>query len=315
MLCVGIGTPPGGALGRHRRGLLHPRAADDVDAEGRLRQDGRDARATMFLEAGGTIVTGAEVARVVVEGGRARGDRDRRRPALHRQGRRLRACDARRLFLEQLPAGRRARRTCGSGCRDEDHDAVVLPGPARRRHGPHALPRADQAAQLHLPVPRHRQGDGELPQRERRGGRVLPLRRDVPPAGDGAARAWHSVKLECPTTLDSGDRLGARQGGIADTFIRRTEADHPRPRDARRREARSGRRSTSSATPATPTARSPAGRSSPELLTRGRPQQRTGVPGLYMSRALDDADRGRAVGHGVRLQHGRHGRGRPGLSR
>ena len=91
-----------------------------------------------------------------------------------------------------------------------------------------------------------------------------------------------SVKLECPTTLVSGDLDWERdKEAIADTFIRRAEQVIPGPARTTSSCAESGRRWTWSATPATPTAPSPGGRWFREMLSRQRPPQRTVVPGLY----------------------------------
>jgi len=92
----------------------------------------------------------------------------------------------------------------------------------------------------------------------------------------------HSVKLECPTRLDSkGIDWERDKESIADTFIRRTEAIIPglskhvvvkeirTPADLQRDIGNSEGAFAGWAF-------------TPELLTRGRPQQKTPVPGLYM---------------------------------
>jgi prolycopene isomerase len=93
----------------------------------------------------------------------------------------------------------------------------------------------------------------------------------------------HSLKLECPTRLDSkGIDWERDKGAIADTFIRRTEAIIPDlSKHVVVREIRTPadlQRDTGNSEGAF------AGWAFiPELLTRARPRQRTAVPGLYMA--------------------------------
>ena len=93
----------------------------------------------------------------------------------------------------------------------------------------------------------------------------------------------HSMKLECPTRLDSkGIDWERDKNAIADTFIRRTEAIIPDlAKHVVVREIRTPldlQRDTGNSEGAF------AGWAfTPELLTRKRPAQRTPVPGLYMA--------------------------------
>jgi prolycopene isomerase len=93
----------------------------------------------------------------------------------------------------------------------------------------------------------------------------------------------HSLKLECPTRLDSkGIDWERDKDSIADTFISRTEAIIPDlAKHVVVREIRTPldlQRDTGNSEGAF------AGWAfTPELLTRARPRQRTPVPGLYMA--------------------------------
>ena len=233
MLCVGIAAAPAelsaviaGVFFVHAlRTMWMPRGGFGKIAE---------ALAEMFEEAGGTIELDADVNRVLVKDGRAIGveTADGRTFTADAV---VSACDAKRLFLEMLPpevvpADLRQRLP-----RHED-DAGVLPGPARRRHGPRAVPQRHQAAQLHLSVSRHRPRDGELPERKCRGSGVLPLRGHLPPARDGAARPARGQARVPDAARLEGDRLGPRQGGDRGHVHSPDGGDHPRPVEAHRRE-------------------------------------------------------------------------------
>ena len=226
MLCVGIAAAPAelsaviaGVFFVHAlRTMWMPRGGFGKIAE---------ALAEMFEEAGGTIELDAEVNRVLVEDGRARRHRDRRRAHVHRGRGRLGVRREAALPRDAAPGGR-AGRPARAAPGHEDN-AGVLPGPARRRHGPRAVPQRHQAAELHLSVPRHRPRDGELPERKRRGGGVLPVRGHLPPAGDGAAgQARGEAGVPDAARLE-GDRLGPRQGGDRGHVHPPDGGDHPRP--------------------------------------------------------------------------------------
>lgn len=279
MLCVGIATPPAelsaviaGVFFVHSlRTMWMPRGGFGKLAE---------TLAEMFQELDGTLETGAEVTRVLVEDGRAVGVETA-------DGRRFTAdavvcaSDAKRLFLELLPPD-------------------VVPGSLRKRLP--GMKTTPAFFQVQLGV------DMDLePYRERikRLNFIYPYP-DIDramanfPNGNVEEAAYylyvatfhqpemappgkHSLKLECPTRLDSkGIDWERDKGSIADTFISRTEAIIPGlAKHVVVREIRTPldlQRDTGNSEGAF------AGWAfTPELLTRARPRQRTPVPGLYMA--------------------------------
>ena len=278
MLCVGIAAAPAelsaviaGVFFVHAlRTMWMPKGGFGKIAE---------ALATMFQELGGTIETGAEVTRVVVENGRARGieTADGRRFTADAV---VSACDAKRLFLDMLPPD-------------------VVPGDLRRRLP--GMKTSPAFFQVQLGV------DMDLePYREqiKRLNFIYPypdIDRAMANFPDGnveeaayylyvatfhqpemAPPGKHSLKLECPTRLDSkGIDWERDREAIADTFIRRTEAIIP---DLSKHVVVKEIRTPADL--ARDTGNSEGAFAGwafiPELLTRGRPKQRTGVPGLYM---------------------------------
>jgi prolycopene isomerase len=277
MLCVGIAAAPAelsaviaGVFFVHSlRTMWMPKGGFGKLAE---------ALATMFQEEGGTLETGAEVTRVLVENGRAVGieTRDGRTFTADAV---VSACDAKRLFLELLPP-------------------EVVPGDLRRRLP--GMKTTPAFFQVQLGV------DMDLePYREqiKRLNFVYPYP-DIDramanfPNGNVEEAAYylyvatfhqpemappgkHSLKLECPTRLDSkGIDWDRDKETIADTFIRRTEAIIPdlskhvvvkeirTPADLARDTGNSEGAFAGWAF-------------TPELLTRARPAQRSPVPGLY----------------------------------
>src|SRR5581483_9832748 len=278
-LCVGIAAAPAelsaviaGVFFVHAlRTMWMPRGGFGKLAEG---------LATMFQELGGTIENDAEVNRIVMRNGRAAGIEtvDGRQFTADAV---VSACDAKRLFLEMLP-----------------EDAV--PGDLRRRLP--GMKTTPSFFQVQLGV------DMDLePYRDRikRLNFIYPYP-DIDramanfPNGNVEEAAYylyvatlhqpemappgqHSMKLECPTRLDSkGIDWERDKDQIADTFIRRTEAIIP---DLSKhivvREIRTPldlARDTGNSEGAF------AGWAfTPELLTRAKPKQRTPVPGLYMA--------------------------------
>ncbi|MGY1679185.1 phytoene desaturase family protein [Geodermatophilus sp. SYSU D01176] len=279
MLCVGIGTAPSELsaviaavfLVHALRPMWMP-----TGGFGRLAEVLRE----MFLDAGGTVVTDAEVQRVLVSQGRARG-------VLTTDGRGYTAdavvcaSDARRLYTEQLPAH------------------VVPPG---LRHRVRTMPTTPAFFQVQLGV------DLDLTRPEldlKRLNFVYPSR-DVDkamanfPLGNVeeaayylyvatfhqpelAPRGMHSVKLECPTRLDStGIDWDRDKEAVADVFVRRAEELIPdlrkhvvvrrvyTPQDMVRRTRNADGAFAGWAFV-------------PETLTRARPQQRSPLPGLYLA--------------------------------
>ncbi len=279
MLCVGIGASPSrlsaiiaGVFFIHAlRTMWMPRGGFGKVGE---------ALADMFQEQGGTLLTGSEAVRILVEDGRAAGIETL-------DGRRFRAravvsaCDARRTFLQML---------------EPQHVPVEL----RERLPRMAL--TPSIFQVHLGV------DMDLePYRSqlKRLNFIYPYD-DIDramanfPAGNVEEAAFflyvatfhqpemappgkHSLKLEAYTTLHSkGIDWERDKEKIGDIFIRRAEQlipdlgkhivtrVHRTPLDLQR--------DTGNAEGAF------AGWSfSPELLSRGRPYQRTPVPGLYLA--------------------------------
>ncbi len=276
-LCVGIGTPPG-RLSAAIAGVFLTHALRTMW----MPQGGFGALAemlrTMYLEAGGVVVTEAEVKKVTIRGGRARGVETK-------DGRRFTASavvcasDARRLYLEQLPK-------------------AVVPATLRQRLP--LLPTTPSFFQVQLGI------DLDLtPYRDQikrlnfiYDGHDLDEALAQFPAGnvekaayylyvatfhqpDLAPPGMHSIKLECPTTLVSGDIDWERdKEWIADEFIRRTEAVIPNLREhivvRRVRTPLDMVRDTGNSDGAF------AGWALvPQMLSKQRPPQRTVVPGLY----------------------------------
>ncbi|HEX2075308.1 MAG TPA: NAD(P)/FAD-dependent oxidoreductase [Geodermatophilus sp.] len=281
MLCVGIGTAPSELsaviasvfLVHALRLMWMPKGGF-----GRLAEVLRE----MFVEAGGTVVTGAEVDRMLVAGGRVRGVRtvDGREFTADAV---VCASDARRLYTEQLPA------------------EVV---PPKLRAAVQAFPTTPAFFQVQLGI------DLNLDS-ARYGGDLKRLNfvyphRDIDKAmanfslGNVEEAAYylyvatfhqpelappgmHSIKLECPTRLDSvGIDWDRDKDAIADSFIRRTEALIPGLRRhivARRvhtpldmlRRTRNDRGAFAGWAMV------------PQMLGRSRPQQRSPVPGLYLA--------------------------------
>jgi phytoene desaturase len=279
MLCVGIAAAPA-ELSAVIAGVFFTHALRTQwmpkGGFGKL----AEALATMFQEEGGTLETGAEVNRIIVENGRAAGVEtvDGRRFTADAV---VAACDAKRLFLEMLPP-------------------EIVPGELRRRLP--GMKTTPAFFQVQLGV------DMDLePYREqiKRLNFIYPYP-DIDkamanfPNGNVEEAAYylyvatfhqpemappgqHSLKLECPTRLDSkGIDWDRDRETIADTFIRRTEAIIPdlakhvvvkeirTPLDLHRDTGNSEGAFAGWAF-------------TPELLTRARPKQRTGVPGLYMA--------------------------------
>ena len=232
----------------------------------------------MYLEAGGTVITSAEVARVVVRGGKARGVETVDGRVFTAKAV-VCASDARRLYLDQLPA------------------SVV---PAKLRERLPQLPTTPSFFQVQLGV------DMDLtPYRDQikrlnfvYDGHDLDEAMAQFPSGNVEKAAFYvyvatfhqpdlappgmaSVKLECPTTLVSGDLDWERdKEWIADTFIRRAEQVIPGLRDhivvRRVRTPLDMVRDTGNSDGAF------AGWALvPQMLSRQRPPQRTVVPGLY----------------------------------
>ena len=279
MLCVGIATAPAelsaviaGVFFVHAlRTMWMPRGGFGKLAE---------TLAEVFEELGGTLETEAEVTRVLVEDGRAVGVETA-------DGRQFRAnavvcaSDVKRLFSEQLPP-------------------EVVPEALRNRVS--AMKTTPAFFQVQLGV------DMDLePYRERikRLNFVYPypdIDRAMANFTNGnveeaayylyvatfhqpemAPPGQHSLKLECPTRLDSkGIDWERDKDSIADTFIRRTEAIIPDlAKHVVVREIRTPadlQRDTGNSEGAF------AGWAFvPDLLTRARPKQRTPVPGLYLA--------------------------------
>lgn len=279
MLCVGIGTAPSELsaviasvfLVHALRLMWMPRGGF-----GRLAEVLRE----MFIEAGGTVATGAEVDRMLVTGGRVHGVRtvDGRE---FTAGSVVCASDARRLYTEQLPAD-------------------VVPRRLRTAVRTHPTTPAFFQVQLGIDLDLTRYGD-EI----KRLNFIYP-HRDIDkamanfPLGNVEEAAYylyvatlhqpelappgmHSIKLECPTRLDSvGIDWDRDKDAIADVFIRRTEALIP---DLRRHIV--ARRVY---TPLDMVRRTHNNQGAfagwglvPQMLSRSRPQQRSPLPGLYLA--------------------------------
>jgi prolycopene isomerase len=276
-MCIGIGTPPR-RLSVLMASLFLVHALQTMwmprGGFGAL----IDSMVDMFKEAGGDVVTGAEVARVTVGQGHVTG-------VVTTDGRRLKASsvvcasDVRRLYAEQLPTGvvpTKLRRmlpelpTSPSFFQvqlgidmDLDRDAVkrlnfIYPYPdIDRACGNFSAGNVEEAA-YYLYVATFHQPE-------------------MAPPG------MHSIKLECPTQLISkGIDWDRDKEDVADIFIRRTEALIPGLRDhilvRRVRTPLDMVRETHNADGAF------AGWDFvPDMLSRRRPSQRTPVPGLYLA--------------------------------
>jgi prolycopene isomerase len=279
MLCVGIAAAPAelsaviaGVFFTHAlRTMWMPRGGFGKLAE---------ALAEMFEEAGGTIETGAEVTRVLVERGRAAGIETA-------DGRTFTAdavvcaSDAKRLFLELLPPD-----VVPSGLRERlpgmkttpaffqvqlgiDMDLEPYRKDIKRLNFIYPYPEIDRAM-ANFP-------NGNVEEAAYYLYVATFHQPEMAPPGQ------HSLKLECPTRLDSkGIDWERDKESIADTFIRRTEAIIPNlskhvvvkeirtPLDLQRDTGNSEGAFAGWAF-------------TPELLSRGRPKQRTPVPGLYQA--------------------------------
>ena len=279
MLCVGIAAAPAelsaviaGVFFVHAlRTMWMPRGGFGKLAEG---------LAEMFQELGGTLETEAEVTRVLVEGGRAVGIETA-------DGRQFRAravvcaSDAKRLFLEQLPpdAVPRKLRERLPGMKTSpaffqvqlgvDMDLEPYRDRIKRLNFIYPYPEIDRAM-ANFP-------NGNVEEAAYYLYVATFHQPEMAPPGK------HSIKLECPTRLDSkGIDWERDKESIADTFIRRTEAVIPdlakhvvvkeirTPADLARDTGNSEGAFAGWAF-------------TPELLTRARPKQRTPVPGLYMA--------------------------------
>lgn len=279
MLCVGIGTPPSQLsaavasvfLVHSLNTMFMPTGGFGAIAE---------AMRSMFVEAGGTVVTGAEVRRMVLSRGRVTGieTADGRR---FDAGAVVSAADPRRLYLEHLPR-------------------EVVPARLRRRLP--TLPTTPPFFQVQLGVDL----DLHAMRKELKRLNFVYTSNDVEqsmarfPGGDVERAAYylyvatfhqpemappgmHSVKLECPTTLVSGDIDWDRdKEAVADVFVRRAEELIPdlrrhvvvrrvyTPMDMVRRSGSLDGAFAGWALDA-------------RMLHRERPAQRSPVPGLYLA--------------------------------
>jgi phytoene dehydrogenase-like protein len=278
-LCVGIATPPAelsaviaGVFFVHAlRTMWMPRGGFGKLAE---------ALAEMFQEAGGTLATSAEVNKVVVENGRAVGIETT-------DGRRFTAdavvcaCDAKRLFLELLPPD-----VVPASLRDRLPGMKTTPAFFQVQLGVDMdlEPYRDRIKRLNFiyPYPDIDRAMANFPNGNvEEAAYYLYVATFHQP--EMAPPGQHSMKLECPTRLDSkGIDWERDKDKIADTFIRRTEAIIPDlSKHVVVREIRTPadlQRDTGNSEGAF------AGWAfTPENLTRNRPKQRTPVPGLYMA--------------------------------
>ncbi|RFU22490.1 phytoene desaturase family protein [Geodermatophilus marinus] len=279
MLCVGIGTAPSELSAVIASVFLVHALRPMWMPEGGFGRLAEVLRA-MFLEAGGTIVTGAEVERVLVTGGRVHGVRtvDGRE---YRARAVVCASDARRLYTEQLPAGVVPRRL-----RSDVGTAPTTPAFFQVQLGidTDLAEHAASVKRLNFVYP-HRDIDKAMAN--------FPLG-NVEEAAyylyvatfhqpELAPTGMHSIKLECPTRLDSvGIDWDRDKDAIADVFIRRTEELIP---DLRRHVV--VRRVVTPLDMARRTNNSDGAFAGwafvPQMLTRGRPQQRSPLPGLYLA--------------------------------
>jgi prolycopene isomerase len=279
MLCVGIASAPSelsaviaGVFFVHSlRTMWMPRGGF-----GKL----GEALAEMFQEEGGTLETDAEVARVLVDGGRATGIEtvDGRRFTADAV---VCACDAKRLFLEQLPAD-----VVPASLRDRLPGMKTTPSFFQVQLGVDMdlEPYRERIKRLNFiyPYPDIDRAMANFPNGNvEEAAYYLYVATFHQP--EMAPPGQHSMKLECPTRLDSkGIDWERDKVKIADTFIKRTEAIIPglskhvvvkeirTPADLARDTGNSEGAFAGWAF-------------TPELLTRARPKQRTPVPGLYMA--------------------------------
>lgn len=279
MLCVGIATAPAelsaviaGVFFVHSlRTMWMPRGGF-----GKLAQ----TLAEIFEENGGTLETNAEVARIVIEGGRAVGVETM-------DGRRFTAdavvcaCDAKRLYLEMLPP-----EVVPKELRDRLPGMKTTPGFFQVQLGVDMdlEPYRDRIKRLNFiyPYPDIDKAMANFPNGNvEEAAYYLYVATFHQP--EMAPPGQHSMKLECPTRLDSkGIDWDRDKEKIADIFIKRTEAIIPdlakhvvvkeirTPLDLQRDTGNSEGAFAGWAF-------------TPELLTRARPKQRTPVPGLYQA--------------------------------
>ena len=279
MLCVGIATAPAelsaviaGVFFVHSlRTMWMPRGGFGKLAE---------TLATVFEEHGGTLETNAEVERIVVEGGRAVGVETL-------DGRRFTAdavvcaCDAKRLYLEMLPES-----VVPKELRKRLPGMKTTPGFFQVQLGVDMdlEPYRDQIKRLNFiyPYPDIDKAMANFPNGNvEEAAYYLYVATFHQP--EMAPPGQHSMKLECPTRLDSkGIDWDRDKEQVADVFIRRTESIIPNlskhivvkeirtPLDLKRQTGNSEGAFAGWAF-------------TPELLTRRRPKQRTPVPGLYQA--------------------------------
>lgn len=279
MLCVGIATAPAelsaviaGVFFVHSlRTMWMPRGGFGKLAE---------TLAEFFEESGGTLETNAEVSRVVVEDGRAVGveTADGR---LFTADAVVCACDAKRLFLEMLPPD-----VVPAELRDRLPGMKTTPAFFQVQLGVDMdlEPYRDRIKRLNFiyPYPDIDRAMANFPNGNvEEAAYYLYVATFHQP--EMAPPGQHSMKLECPTRLDSkGIDWDRDKERIADVFVRRTEAIIPElSKHVVVREIRTPldlQRDTGNSEGAF------AGWAfTPELLTRARPKQRTFIPGLYMA--------------------------------
>jgi prolycopene isomerase len=277
MLCVGIATAPAelsaviaGVFFVHSlRTMWMPRGGFGKLAE---------TLATVFEEHGGTLETNAEVDRIVVEDGRAVGVEtvDGRRFTADAV---VCACDAKRLYLEMLPES-----VVPKELRKRLPGMKTTPGFFQVQLGVDMdlEPYRHQIKRLNFiyPYPDIDKAMANFPNGNvEEAAYYLYVATFHQP--EMAPPGQHSLKLECPTRLDSkGIDWDRDKEQVADVFIRRTEAIIPNlSKNIVVKEIRTPldlKRDTGNSEGAF------AGWAfTPELLTRKRPKQRTPVPGLY----------------------------------
>jgi len=278
-MCVGVGTPPD-EFSVLMASLFMIHAMQTMwlprGGFGAL----IDTMLQMFKEAGGQLVTGAEVARVCLTDGRATGVQTV-------DGRRFEAravvcaSDARRLFDRQLPAHvvpRRMRRRLATSPTTPSFFQVQLGVDLDLNRYRDTLKR------LNFIYPSF---DVNTGCRNFAAGKVEEAayylyvatfhQPEMAPAG------MHSIKLECPTNLVSkGVDWERDKEAIADIFVRRSEALIP---DLRKHIVV---RRVFTPLDMAGTTRNADGAFAgwafvPEMLSRRRPAQRTPVPGLYLA--------------------------------
>jgi len=239
-----------------------------------------EALAEMFQENGGTLLTGAEVERIVIEDGRTAGieTRDGRRFSASTV---VSACDARRTFLQMLdpqhvPAELRERlsrmRTSPSFFQVQlgvDMDLEPYRKDIKRLNFIYPYDDIDRAM-ANFP-------NGNVEEAAYYLYVATFHQPEMAPPGK------HSIKLECPTRINArGIDWERDRERIADVFVRRSEqvipglSGHIVTRNIRTPEDL--QRDTGNSEGAF------AGWAfTPDLLSRGRPSQRTPVPGLYLA--------------------------------